>query len=1125
MGFIELPEDPQNSYFELHVAGHSLTKKLDLNVTIMEGDSYAAHLKEYTNPTMVMAFPRADEAAYAWPIPAYRVAASEMYPDLVDEGPISIEWSTSEEAASVRTIKEHLRIIILSPSRDGTVRAWEWQRDANHLDIRAYYQVGEKEATSVKLYLQRSGCAPEAQPERLGTVELVPTDISLKIVGLADGQKPDETQMDVAVIVHSKVIVDNSACLPMTIALHPTWPVGEKLQSHLVANETRFTMPVPNDQRVLTLDLEMSVEAVNDSHPELTSRRSLTLPNPRYYGLEVTVNEATGEVKWPAVSLPFRDLLDRFEVKVTSINRVCGVTEELDAPDIKQEFNGSPVYVLNLGELPDFGSNVMREYNFVITPLFKSSAGEPVKGAKAEGTLSKGQLEHTSVKSHLPASSRSVRILVVPSQSAACLRGNPAMTAEFNIQVIGEGPEKPDYLAGVEFEPDSTDTIADLGRWYTVKGLQPGRRYEVQATVHYPTETKDEPSAFYQFWTPDEVSVSTKDIFVSSGASAVLNCTGAVGPSGPYQKRLEWKRQDGTPLPEGSRVESVITADENTNWTETVSLIFDNAEPGQANTYGCFIRPSVMEVLNMPVSPPTARLVVSELELNMQSHEAKPGESVSVECHTQQKGKLAWTSPGGEEIITTEAGTNPYVEQTTSPRGGNTLILHIPDAKLAHAGDYVCTHPDSSSHRVFHLQLVEDIRLQIGAGSSQKAGEQLLLNCTASLGDAKRKIEWYRRGSSGEVWTLLRDPMKEDPSVSITSQHSENTDEENLHTSILKTINSPSSNGEFACALNSPSEEVGTDNEMVFTIATLPKVHAQLNVASTPVVKIGQVKQTKPNEVQLQCTGYPAHETDRLIWSYLPEDETEEKAILIGPSQDSASASDDSEVKQSKPDEVQLQCTGYPAHETDRLIWSYLPEDETEEKAILIGPSQNSVSASGDSELAELVHTTFRLGEHSPASWTGSASPVLLAMSGKMQARNAEDTYFTPERLDLFITQSAKTDSGELVEELDPKLRKGQVLCQYQRSAAILMLHDGQPVVALRKLEGDSQHVMDEDKLPISKMFDIHTGTINIPEAGLHGAAGDVKDSDGGAAPENLIPGRIVWLNLLVTGYMLIHFL
>ncbi|KAF6770058.1 hypothetical protein AHF37_11764 [Paragonimus kellicotti] len=128
---------------------------------------------KYTNPTMVMAFPRADEAAYAWPIPAYRVAASEMYPDLVDEGPVSIEWSTSEEAASVRTIKEHLRIIILSPSRDGTVRAWEWQRDANHLDIRAYYQIGGKQATSVKLYLQRSGCTPEAHPERLGSVELV----------------------------------------------------------------------------------------------------------------------------------------------------------------------------------------------------------------------------------------------------------------------------------------------------------------------------------------------------------------------------------------------------------------------------------------------------------------------------------------------------------------------------------------------------------------------------------------------------------------------------------------------------------------------------------------------------------------------------------------------------------------------------------------------------------------------------------------------------------------------------------------------------------------------------------------------------------------------------------------
>ncbi|KAF6770453.1 hypothetical protein AHF37_10618 [Paragonimus kellicotti] len=141
------------------------------------------------------------------------------------------------------------------------------------------------------------------------------------------------------------------------------------------------------------------------------------------------------------------------------------------------------------------------------------------------------------------------------------------------------------------------------------------------------------------------------------------------------------------------------------------------------------------------------------------------------------------------------------------------------------------------------------------------------------------KIEWYRRGSSLEMWTLLRDPMKGDPSISITNHPSVTTDEENLHTSLLKTVNSPGSNGEFACALNSPPTHDEADDEMVSTISTLPKVHAQLNVASTPVVKIGQIKQTKPNEVQLQCTGYPAHETDRLIWSYLPE-ETEEKQFL-----------------------------------------------------------------------------------------------------------------------------------------------------------------------------------------------------------------------------------------------------
>lgn len=106
-----------------------------------------------------------------------------------------------------------------------------------------------------------------------------------------------------------------------------------------------------------------------------------------------------------------------------------------------------------------------------------------------------------------------------------------------------------------------------------------------------------------------EITISAEEQVVSPGQHVSVDCVATVGPSNP--KRAEWRRSDGSPLPDGGRTELVSEANESNQWRQVVRLVFDKVELGQATTYSCFVEPSVEHAVGVPVSAPKFKLIVS----------------------------------------------------------------------------------------------------------------------------------------------------------------------------------------------------------------------------------------------------------------------------------------------------------------------------------------------------------------------------------------------------------------------------------------------------------------------------------------------------------------------------------
>ncbi|VDP73771.1 unnamed protein product [Echinostoma caproni] len=167
--------------------------------------------------------------------------------------------------------------------------------------------------------------------------EIESTDISMKFVSVDAQPGAESSQLSALVTIHSKAIVDSSGCRPMYLVLHPTWPVTEQLEKRVEHTDTPFTFAAPRDQNLLVLDLELRIDSAGPDSPELHTRRSLTIPHPMAYQLELNVNAEKGEVTWSSLPSPFIELLEEFRVKVSSLIRACGKQVDLQTPIVHEE--------------------------------------------------------------------------------------------------------------------------------------------------------------------------------------------------------------------------------------------------------------------------------------------------------------------------------------------------------------------------------------------------------------------------------------------------------------------------------------------------------------------------------------------------------------------------------------------------------------------------------------------------------------------------------------------------------------------------------------------------------------------------------------------------------------------
>ncbi|OON22869.1 immunoglobulin domain protein, partial [Opisthorchis viverrini] len=1049
LGFLEMPEI--TGYFTLIISGHSLTENLQLRVTYLDSGEFTTITEEYAQTSSVQAFPLAKGTLYAWPIRAYRIVQENAWPDVTDEGLTTIEWETKDEAVTVRKVKDELRTIVISPQRQNTVRAWVWRRDSHVVDIRAHYQNEPHNSREKKLYLQRVSCSTGENPEQVSSVtisgdeckrivrqgevecertkggfavqftvtnpsasdsyhlyevmedqesdrelakstsvvqglqaELDATDIRIKLAGIKAESEPGRTQMVVVFTIHSKLITDNSACHPTFVKLQPSWPVSEKLEQQLGSNQTQFTVDVPNDQQLLTFDLEVRIEGGDASGSDITTKRTLQLLNPRHLKLDLKLDTQEETVTWTSLPESITEVLDKFNVKMWSTNKVCGIREEQTPPrvdrPIETPINVSFVenlmaYRISLIDVPNFKSRVLVDHEIEVTPIFKTIDGESIKGVPSNVAISKGKIGQSGVKWDKSAANRTARIYVIPSQPALCLRDNPAITVKLALLMMGPGTATPNQLVdGFHLEAEEGGLGSDFGKWYTIKELQPGRRYEVKATVLYPTGIQDERSAAEVFWTSDEVFVSSSEVSVKPGDRLEIQCTGAVGPNDSLKKRLEWKRADGSQLPDGTRIETVTATESDPKNMETVKLVFEEVEAGQANTYACFIKPSVASQVGVQYVPPTVRVVVNVLELDIQSHVANVADPITVQCRAHQGSTLTWTSPGGAVVRKDRQREEPYVTDVKNEQGTISL-LHIPRVKLAQTGQYLCKQDGTDNHRAFKLKMQEDVRIVVDEDSSQLAGETFSITCNALLGHADQKVEWYRREGDGHPWTPVSYASLEDESIKITNQNAELSNGDNVRSSQLRMINSPASAGEFACALKSMS---GDSKQFARETMELPKTSASVHLDSIPVIKLDRARRVSRQQVVVKCTGFPAHEEDHLEWYYVSS--TGNLEIPIG-------KRDDKE----EPD---------------------------------------------NQELVQLLQATMRITDSTPASWPGLSSPVLLAASRRIAARNAEILVFTPEVLELTVTNATETG-------IDPRLIDGSISCRYRRPRAVMKIKEG----------------------------------------------------------------------------------
>ncbi|CAH8593469.1 unnamed protein product [Schistosoma turkestanicum] len=1130
VGFIELPENEQESYFKFYITGYSLLKDVQIGVVFIEGGQAGSRTNSITEQTNVQAFPGVNTDSDLWSLPVYKYELQDVWPDPVDDNVITITWSMPEALLSTKkspsVIKDVFRTLIITPDKVNTIRAWVWQRDSHLLDIRAYHQLDENNVDNQLkiLTLQHSGCSvnegenlivasvqlkdgkcttdnndiitctrtihgqiiqfklknpptsdiyklhlksggDDDSVESTPSIDLVTSGslgeevkedikdagLSLTIEGIHYEHETQETELDVAVHIASKVISDNVACRPTYLQLEFIEPKIETLKSRVSSKQTIFRIKLPANQKEINLEIQLFIGSVDPTQAEASTNQSVSFKNPFYIPTDVIIDAQNQFIQWYGLPTISTNLLQHYTTKLSGLPKACEQAKEFDLPITQQEIDNGTIYRINLKDIPDSTitkNGLAIDYTFKVTPVFRGIDGKSITmGTSSDITFSMGRMGQTELKAPTSGRYNSIQVQVKPSQLPSCLNLE-TLNTQFTLRVIGEVVEYPDYIKQVNYVPITTKTSETLNdknnhvKWYKIENLLPGRRYELQAEVKYTEDFKDKISDPVRLWVEDEVHVQTEEVFISPGERVVINCTGSVGPNDASQKSLEWKLLDGNRLPDGSRSLKTQDAQSGPLWYAMESLIFDPVNKQHSGAYACFIRPSISELMNKETVLHKVTVTVSDLELDMNSKIVDLNEKLIITCRTASPGQLDWLLPSGEKIeIMTEMKSDddtddnsdqPYAVKDDNDQMKLSMKLIIPKVNLNKVGIYTCLHSPSNNKQTFNLKLKEGINLVKSADSSDEPGKYLILQCTANLGNANQLVTWYKRSNTNSQWLEITQPVQNIEHITIEHKNPDDTSSSGVWLSELKVINSPGSVGEFMCAIQNPQsamniEQIGTARSIMMTNDNdFSKItHEVIQISLKPALKILTPTKLANGQINVHCQGYPAHSKDRLQWIYILTD---------------ANNNDN-------PNKIIPIIHSNPKDEEN--------EQETEE---------TSTKSLDEKQIDDIISVAFQLTDSRPAIWPGSIGPQQLVQPiGDMQTNKP---IYTPERLSLTF-DSKYAD----------KVSDGVLSCRYLRPKGILSMDTDDSAESLSKvnlleINDDGDGVLEKSEISMKELLD-----------------------------------------------------
>ncbi|CAH8633717.1 unnamed protein product [Schistosoma margrebowiei] len=916
--------------------------------------------------------------------------------------------------------------------------------------------------------------------------------LSLTVEGIHHNYETQETELDVAVHIASKVISDNVACRPTYLLLEFIEPKIETLKSRVSSKQTIFRIKLPSNQKQINLEMQLSIGSADPTQSEATTNQSISFQNPFYIPTDITVDAENQLMQWFGLPIIFSNLLHHYETKLSGLPKACEQASEFNLPITQQEIDNGTIYRVNLKNIPDptiTKNGLAIDYTFKVTPVFKGIEGKSITmGTSSDIKFSIGRMGQTDLKAPTSGRYYSLQVQVRPSQMPSCLNLE-TLNTQFTLRVIGEVNEYPDYIKQVNYVPitmKTTEPLSDKNnhvKLYKIENLLPGRRYELQAEVIYTEDFRDKISEPVRFWIEDEVHVQTEEVFISPGERVVINCTGSVGPNDTSQKNLEWKLFDGGRLPDGSRSLKTQEAQSGPLWYAMESLIFDPVNKQHGGVYACFIRPSISELMNKPAILHKVTVTVSDLEIDINSKIIEFGEKIIITCRTASPGQLDWMLPSGEKIeITNEMKSDDDNDQPYTIKDENddvklSIKLIIPKVNLNKVGKYTCLHSPSNNKQTFNLKMKEVINLIKSPESSDKPGKTLILDCTANLGDLHQSVVWYKRPSSNSPWLEITEAIQTIEHITIQQKNPEETSSSGVWLSELKAKNSPGIIGEFMCAIQNIQTAMNIDRMETGSVMTndFSKItHATIKISLKSVLKILTPIKLENGQINVHCQGYPAHSKDRLQWVYIPlnTDNNPDKVITI--------------VHSNPKDEEN-------EHETDG--------------------NTKSLEGKVRTEIDEIVSLAFQLTDSIPATWPGSTGPQQLVQSELIEQEHQPKQMYTAERLSLtFDSKYAEKVAG------------GILSCRYIRPKGILPMDSDEAAESLTKViipetNDDDDEIIEKSEIPMKELLDAKQGddndNLSILKSSLDEEPDDLQSDDNRNNTEKKSISMLLYMNIV----------